>query len=170
MPERRHATWVPDSELSHEQIVARNLAAVQAHFHNENPNDVDKAIGLYTDDIVWEAPARGQIYRDAETVRRAYLSIFETIRLHGYVPLRRFATERFVFDDHISDETVVGDPSGIPHLPFAKGSRMSTRMAHVFEMRDGRIAREIAFELWRQKGGAIDNDCIPDGASYIAYE
>jgi hypothetical protein len=58
----------PDSELTRDQVVARNLAVVEAHFHNENPDDVDKAVGLYTDDISWEAPSRGLVYTDPEQV------------------------------------------------------------------------------------------------------
>ena len=38
--------------------VAENLAAVEAHFHSEAENEVAAALKLYTDDIVWEAPAR----------------------------------------------------------------------------------------------------------------
>lgn len=37
--------------------VAENLAAVEAHFHSEAENEVAAALKLYTDDIVWEAPA-----------------------------------------------------------------------------------------------------------------
>ena len=44
--------------LTPEQIVARNMAGVDAHFHNENPQDIDKAIDLYAYLIVWEVPAR----------------------------------------------------------------------------------------------------------------
>ena len=54
--------------LTPEQIVARNMAAVDAHFHNENPQDIDKAIDLYADSIVWEVPARGVLLRDKATV------------------------------------------------------------------------------------------------------
>ena len=43
--------------LTREEIIARNLVAVDVHFHNENPEGIDLAVGVYTDDIVWEAPA-----------------------------------------------------------------------------------------------------------------
>jgi hypothetical protein len=57
------------STLTAEQIVARNMAAVDAHFHNENPEDIDKAIDLYGDTIVWEVPARGVVHRDKAAVK-----------------------------------------------------------------------------------------------------
>ena len=41
-----------------DSVIKANLAAVEAHFHNEGLNEIEKACELYTDDIVWEAPAR----------------------------------------------------------------------------------------------------------------
>jgi hypothetical protein len=40
----------------------------------------------------------------------------------------------------------------------------SVRLVHRFEMRDGRIAREIAHEMWRTVGSTEDNDDIPVSA------
>ena len=161
---------VPDRELSREQVIARNLAVVEAHFHNEHPDRIDEALRLYTDDIVWEGPSRGQVYRDAATVKRSYLDIFATIKVHKFVILRRFATETYVFDDQISDETIVGDPVKMPNLPYPRGTRMSTRLTHLFEMRDGKIAREIAYEIWRRQGSPEDNDLIPAGATVVSFD
>ncbi|MGV9847933.1 nuclear transport factor 2 family protein [Streptomyces sp. NPDC003442] len=150
------------STLSREELIAHNLRVVEAHFHNENPESVDKAIALYTDDIVWEAPFRGQVYKDAATVKEAYLAIFETVHFNRTTTLRRFATEDYVFDDQICDLTVVGD--GMPNLGFKPGDRVSMRLVHCFEMRGGRIAREIAYEMSREFRGPRDVDDIPEGA------
>ncbi len=46
-----------------EETMAANLATVEAHFHSEAANEVDEALKLYTDDIVWEAPARNLIFQ-----------------------------------------------------------------------------------------------------------
>ena len=43
--------------------IAENLAAVDAHFHSEAQNEVDAALRLYTDDIVWAAPALNGLNR-----------------------------------------------------------------------------------------------------------
>lgn len=157
----------PDSELTRDEVIARNTAAVQAHFHNENPEDVDKAIALYTDDIVWEAPSRGIVYTDAAEVKKAYMNIFKTLVIDKTIALRRFATEEFVFDDQIAHVTVVGDQ--MPNLPFPIGTKMSVRLVHCFQMRDGKIAREIAYEIWREMGSAIDHDAIHDDAFVMDY-
>jgi hypothetical protein len=46
------------SPKKEDPVIKANLAAVEAHFHNEGLNEIEKACELYTDDIVWEAPAR----------------------------------------------------------------------------------------------------------------
>ena len=35
-----------------DDLIARNLAAVETHFHNETPETIDQAIAVYTDDIL----------------------------------------------------------------------------------------------------------------------
>ena len=47
------------SASEREDIIARNIAAVDVHFHNENADSVDLAVGVYTDDIVWEVQVFG---------------------------------------------------------------------------------------------------------------
>jgi ketosteroid isomerase-like protein len=158
----------PDSELTRDEVIARNLAAVEAHFHNENPDDVDKAIALYTDDITWEAPSRGMVYTDPADVRAAYMDIFKTLVYDKTIALRRFATEDFVFDDQIAHVTVVGDK--MPNLPFPLGTKLSVRLVHCFQMRDGKIAREIAYETWRERDSAIDQDSIPNDAVVEVFD
>ena len=158
----------PDAELTHEEIVARNLLVVQAHFHNENPDDVDKAIGLYADTIVWEAPCRGQVYTNPVDVKAAYLGIFRSIKYNKTTTLRRFATETSVFDDQIADVEIIGDE--MPNLRFPIGTRVNARLVHCFEMRDGKIVREIAYEMLREFGGPEDHDAIPEGADVTVFD
>ena len=43
-------------------VIAANLAAVEAHFHSEATGEVDPAVELYTEDAVWESSARGLIF------------------------------------------------------------------------------------------------------------
>lgn len=155
-------TMRPDAALTRDEIIARNLEVVQEHFHNENPDDVDKAIALYAPEISWEAPNRGLVYTDHGKVREGYLGIFRTLQFHSLTSLRRFATENFVFDDAIADVTVVGDE--MPNLPFPVGTRVSARIVHCFELKDGKITKEIAYEMWREDGGPLVNDAIPPGS------
>ena len=155
----QHMPLIPDSALTEGQIEKRNIEVVTAHFHNENPDDVDKAIALYASDICWEAPNRGLIYTDAQEIKDAYMGIFRTLVFQKMTHLRRFASGKFVFDDQIAEVAVVGDE--MPNMPFPVGMVVSLRLVHCFELRDGRIIREIAYEMWREKGGALDHDEIP---------
>lgn len=69
---------VTEHAVSREDIIARNIAAVEAHFHNEAPETVDKAIAVYDEnEISWEGPSRGVALTDHEAVRAAYLDIFD---------------------------------------------------------------------------------------------
>ena len=154
----------PDAELSREEIIARNLKVVDLHFHNENPDDVEKAVALYTDDITWEAPSRGIVMKDQAEVLDAYRKIFQVIEYHKTIALRRFATEDFVFDDQVAWAKVAGDPALMPNIPYPQGTEMCVRLVHCFQMRDGRIAREIAYEVWRKAGDVTAHDDIPEGS------
>lgn len=157
----------PDSELTRDEIIARNISVVEAHFHNETPDAVEAAIDLYSEDITWEAPTRGIVMNDRDDILQAYRGIFSTVVYRSFIPLRRFATETFVFDDQIAHLTVVGDQ--MPNLPYPVGTEMSVRLAHVFEMKDGKIVREIAYEMWRKEGAPNAVDFIPADAREVVF-
>lgn len=155
------------STMTREELVAFNIRVVDAHFHNENPDDVDKAIALYGPGVVWEAPFRGQVYTDPAEIKEAYMAIFRTVHFNSTTMLRRFATERFVFDDQIADLTVVGE--GMPNLGFEPGDRISMRLVHCFELEHGKIVREIAYEMSRDHHGPRDHDSIPHDAVVVDF-
>jgi hypothetical protein len=161
-------TTIPNSALTREQIITRNLEVVEAHFHNENPEHVEKAIALYGDTISWEAPTRGVVMHDKAQILEAYRGIFRTVAFRRVIPLRRFATEQFVFDDQIGHVTIVGDE--MPNIPYPIGAELAVRLTHVFEMKDGKIVREIAYEMWREEGAPNAVDFIPPNSPEIVFE
>jgi hypothetical protein len=154
----------PDSELTQQEVEARNLRVVDLHFHTENPDEVEKAVALYNDDIVWEAPTRGLVMTDPQDVLASYRKIFTTLAYRKTTALRRFASGPFVFDDQVAHMVVVGDPADMPNFPYEHGTEVSVRLVHCFQLRDGRISREIAYEMWRRVGSPEDVDDIPTGA------
>lgn len=156
------------SARSREETIANNIALVEEHFHNETPETVDKAVALYTDDIVWEGPARGLVYRDAADVKKMYLGIYRTLKMHSHTQLHRFATEEWVFDDCIFVGTLVGDE--MANAPFPVGTKVSMRLVHAFKIRDGRICRENAYEIWRKAGDVTVSDDIPEDAITTYYD
>ncbi|GHJ47090.1 hypothetical protein Cs7R123_44320 [Catellatospora sp. TT07R-123] len=156
------------ADLTRDEIIAANLAAVDVHFHNENVESIDKAISVYTDDIVWEVPARGLVLRDVEEVKREYLKIFSSMNIHKITNLHRFATEEWVFDDSIFEWTITGD--GFRNAPFPVGTTVSIRLLHAFKMRDGKICREHGYEIWRDINDRDRvNDDIPADATVEVF-
>jgi ketosteroid isomerase-like protein len=125
---------------------ARNLAVVESHFHSEALNEVEAALETFTDDVVWEAPAPNGLDRSfsgKQAVARNYRELFASMRDVKFEFLQRFATDDRVVDDSIvSFEVAKG---GYWHFPV--GSKVKMRLVHIFEMRDGKIAREIVFDM-----------------------
>ena len=159
------------SELSREEVIARNIAAVDVHFHNENVESIDLAVGIYTDDIIWEVPARGLVHRDRETVKQEYLKIFGSMQVHKITNLHRFANEEWVFDDSIFDFTVTGDGFANVPEPITPGTRVSVRLIHAFQLRDGKICRENGYEIWRRADDTVRvNDDVPADAHVEVFE
>ena len=117
---------ITDAQLSGEEIIRRNLEVVEAHFHNETPDKIHEAVALYTDDIVWEGPARGLVFHSAEDALAGYHDIFSSLRILSHTQLRRFATEDVVFDDciyeceYVEDHMDEGSYASCSHLRDAR--------------------------------------------------
>jgi uncharacterized protein YjiS (DUF1127 family) len=125
--------------------VANNLAVIEEHIARE-ATDFDKAIELYTDDIVWEAPSRNLIVRGKEAVADNYRRMFSSIKDIEIQALERFATDHRVVDDAVVKFTLTG--VGFINAPVPIGTRISLRLVHIFAMRDGKIERENVYENW----------------------
>lgn len=69
------------------------MATIETHFHNEADEEIDKAVDLYTDDIVWEASARRLIFRGKQAVANNYRKMVGSINNVRIEPLYRFGTE-----------------------------------------------------------------------------
>lgn len=129
--------------------VAQNLACVESHFHSEAQDEIEAALDLYTDDIVWEAPAPNGLNRSfsgKQAVADSYRELFASMRDVQFQPLQRFATEDRVVDDSVVTFEVAKDGYW-PH--FSAGQKITMRLVHIFEMRDGKISREIVFDMGR---------------------
>ena len=144
--------------MTREEIIAANLAAVEAHFHTEATGEIDKALELYTDDIVWESPARELVFHGKEATGAMYRRMFESFQVEEFRRLQRFATEDRVVDDSVALVVIAGD--GVINAPAPVGARVEIRLLHVFEMRGGKISKELVFETWRT---------IEEGAVHMPY-
>ncbi len=92
--------------------VAQNVACVDRHFHSEAENDVEAALELYTDDIVFEAGALNGLNRrfsGKQAVAGFYRELWATMKEVQFQGLQRFGTEDRVVDDSLVTFDVVRD-------------------------------------------------------------
>ena len=92
--------------------IAQNLTCVDGHFHSEAENDIEAALQLYTDDIIFEAGALNGLNRSfsgKQAVAKFYRELWATMRDVKFQPLQRFATEDRVVDDSLASFEVVRD-------------------------------------------------------------
>src|SRR3954469_21640305 len=130
-------------------VANRNLDVIEKHIALE-ASDVDAALELYTDDVVWESPSRGLRFEGKQAVADNYRRMFSSLEFATFEmePIERFATEDRVVDDCRVRFTLTGN--GFTNAPAGTGDRVELRLVHIFEMRDAKIARESTFEMWRK--------------------
>ncbi len=126
--------------------IAANLAVVDRHIREE-ARDPAAVMALYTDDIVLEMPSRGLRLEGKPAIEANYRRMFAAMAEVEITPLDRFATMERVVDDCIVRFHLVAE--GMANAPLPIGSRVELRLLHVFEMRQGLIARETVLEGWR---------------------
>lgn len=138
------------------ELVTRNLAAVESHFHSEAVGEVEIALDTFTDDVTWEAPAPNGlnlVFHGKADAGRNYRALFASMGNVEFRGIDRFATEDRVVDDSIVTFDVVKDG----YWRFPLGSRVEMRLVHIFEMRDGKIAKETVFDM-----GRVVSTAVPD--------
>jgi ketosteroid isomerase-like protein len=130
-----------------DEIINVNLAAVQGHFHAEDTNSVESALEAFTEDSVWEAPNPRGLNKRIEgkaSIRPFYQQLFSTMKdVEFRICYERFATPTRVVDDSICTFEVAS--GGIWEYPV--GTLVLMRIVHIFDMRDGKIAKEKVFEM-----------------------
>ena len=130
-----------------QDIIKRNIEAVEKHFHSEHVNEVEDALDMFTEDIIWEAPNpvgldRRVVGKDA--VRPFYKHLFETMKDVKFQYIERFATEDRVVDDSICTFEVAQEGFW---PDYKLGQKVHMRIVHIFDMRDGKISKEKVFEM-----------------------
>ena len=124
------------------EIVAINLATVQVHFDAEKAGNWEKIKEMYTDDIIWERACVNQFVEGKDAVAAAYVELFSGLRNYDFHSLDRFGTENRVVDDSIFTFEV--SKEGIMPLPV--GTKAKLRLVHIFEMREGKVSKELVME------------------------
>ncbi|MEO0458947.1 MAG: nuclear transport factor 2 family protein [Cyanobacteria bacterium P01_A01_bin.114] len=151
-------------------VIAANLAAVDSHFHAEDTNSVEAALAAFTDDCVWEAPNPRGLNRRLEgksALGPFYKKLFTTMKDVAFrICYERFATPTRVVDDSICTFEVADD--GIWEYPV--GTLVFMRIVHIFDMRDGKIAKEKVFEMRQPVQDSAELDALVEQAKVGRWE
>jgi steroid delta-isomerase-like uncharacterized protein len=123
---------------------------VDIHMRAENRGDIDGAVAVYTDDIEHDVvgfPSGASRGKDAARDFYAYLTA--NFRTESWDVLRRYFAEDAMVLEQFMTGTVMGSLLGLP----GNGRRISFRMLHIFEFREGLISRE---NVWLDTAAVVD--------------
>lgn len=114
-------------------------ALVERHLKAEGAGDVEGAISVYTDDIEHDVVGwpTGVLHGKA-AARGFYEHLTANFRTEHERPTHRYCTSDAMILDQEMTGTVTGTFLGLP----GNGRRVTFRILHVFEFRDGLISRE----------------------------
>jgi steroid delta-isomerase-like uncharacterized protein len=112
---------------------------INRHIEAESAGDLDGAVAVYTDDVEHDVvgsptgPVTGK-----EAAHAFYEFLTANITTETMVPTHTYYGDDVCVMEHLWTGTVPGEFVGIP----GNGRRISFRMIHVWEFRDGLISRE----------------------------
>jgi steroid delta-isomerase-like uncharacterized protein len=125
-------------------------ALVDRHMAAEREGDIDAAVAVYTDDVEHDvvgfpaSPTRGK-----EGARAFYAYLTANFCTENWTVSRQYLADRALVQEQLMTGTVVGSLLGLA----GHGRRISFRMLHVFEFRDGLISRE---NVWLDSAAVAD--------------
>jgi steroid delta-isomerase-like uncharacterized protein len=123
---------------------------VDIHMTAENHGDIDAAVAVYTEDVEHDvvgfpnSPSRGK-----DAARNFYAYLTANFRSESWDVLRQYFADDAMVLEQLMTGTVIGSMLGLP----GNGRRISFRMMHVFEFRDGLISRE---SIWLDTAAVTD--------------
>ncbi len=110
------------------------------HFMFEATDDVDGVVSTLTDDV--KHSVAGSPYGELtgkDAARDFYVELFRDLKGEGVEPVARWHGDDFVVDEVIwSGRIEDGKLLGLP----GRSGRVSARLLHVLEFREGKISRE----------------------------
>ncbi len=131
-----------DLELQSSVREPTGLDLIDRHFAAENAHDVEATLQTYTDDILWDDVTHPHSpFRGKRAVSEVYGGILQAIPDLNLRSIRRFECAEHVVDESILTGHVSGEFAGVAGV----GAPVSFRILHVFDLRDGLIARENAW-------------------------
>jgi steroid delta-isomerase-like uncharacterized protein len=122
---------------------------VSRHLRAEGLGDVDGAIAVYTDDIEHDVVGFPGSPRNGKDGARAfYEELTANFRTEDEEVLHTYLADDSMILEQVMTGTVIGSMLGLP----GHGRRISFRILHVFQFRDGLISRE---NIWLDSAAIV---------------
>jgi ketosteroid isomerase-like protein len=116
---------------------------VDQHFAFEAADDVEGVLGSLAEGAEHEViPSPVGKLRDRSRIRAFYEALFRDLEGEGVTPVRRLYGDGFLVDEAVWHGRIA---DGRQFLCGGRSGRVSFRLLHIFEFRDGKIARE---DVW----------------------
>lgn len=113
------------------------------HFRYEATDDVEGVLATLSPDAQHEiVPSPVGALRDRAAIRAMYQRLFADLKGERVTPVRRLYGDDFVVDESVWHGTIT---DGRQFLLDGHQGKVSFRLLHIFELRDGKIARE---DVW----------------------
>jgi steroid delta-isomerase-like uncharacterized protein len=124
-------------------------ALVDRHIAAEGRGDVDAALAVYTDDIEHDVVGFPDgVHRSKAGARAFYSELTANFRSETWTERRSFVAADALILEQDMTGTVTGSMLGLD----GRGRRITFRMLHVFEFRDGLICRE---NVWLDSAAVV---------------
>ena len=107
------------------------------HFAAEEAHDLERLLATLTEDAEHDVVGFGE-HRGRDQIRAFYEQVFELLEQEDVKPLRRYYGNNFMVDEVL----YTGQADGALFGSEGYRGRVSFRMLHVVEFRDGLISRE----------------------------
>lgn len=117
--------------------------AVNEHFGYEAADDLDGVMASLAPSVEHEVvPSPMGVQHDKSGIRAFYALLFGSVKGESVTPLKRYYGDDFMIDETMWHGQIM---DGKPFLCDGRSGKVSFRLLHVFEFKDGRIAREQAW-------------------------
>lgn len=102
-------------------------------------------------------------FHGKEATGENFRKMFASFKVAEFRCLQRFATKDRVVDDSVATVVLAGDT--VENAPVPVGSTVEIRIMHIFDMRKGKISRELVFENWKVIQPAVQELSFNVGSS-----
>ena len=129
---------------------------IETHLEAEEAGDTARAVSVYTEDVEHDVvgaphgPLQGK-----EAAQGFYDRLVSDIQTEQMVPTHRYYGDDFCVIEHEWTGAVPGAFLGVP----GNGRRLSFRMLHIWEFKDGLISRE---NVWLDGGSVVHQLTAPE--------